>query len=204
MSNDLVEIARFHSTAEAAIARNRLDAADIPACLDGEVMANWFWYLGSAIGGVKLLVNDSDADRAATILSSVDTISEEDAIDFGDDSTQEGEDQEHEVSPELTRAFRASILGVFLLPPLLNIYSTYLIFRHHLVQSPWNWRLRIAVSVNLSVFLFFCFIIGTIIAPRGFNPHRPPPNIDESELVPISADHPIEWEHKEAHIPVVP
>ena len=65
----MVEIARYPSAIEAAAARNRLDDADISACLDGEAMATWFWYLGSAIGGVKLFVDARYADRASAILS---------------------------------------------------------------------------------------------------------------------------------------
>ena len=167
MSNDLIEIARFDSAAEAAVARNRLDDAGIRASLDGEAMASWFWYFGSAIGGVKLLVNRQDAERASSILSSAPEPGDFDSIDFGDDSPEDADDQTNDVSPELMRAFRASIIGLFLFPPLLNIYSTYLLFRHRLFQSFWNWRVKTAVCANVFVFLLFFTIVGSIVTSRA-------------------------------------
>lgn len=188
MSNDLIEIARFPSSAEAALARNRLDDANILACLDGEAMASWFWYLGSAIGGVKLLVDRQDAERASSILSSAPELGDVDSIDFGDDSPEDADDHENDLSPELTRAFRASILGIILLPPLLNIYSMYLLFRHRLFQS-WNWRLVTAVCANVFVFLLFLAFVGMITTPQG-----PPPTFYP----------PIEVEEHHFAIPIVP
>jgi len=180
MSNDLIEIARFHSATEAAIARNGLEDAGIPACLDGEAMAGWFWHFGSAIGGVKLLVNREDEERASVILSSPSAIEDDDSIDLGDDSAEDADEYEQELSPELTRAFRASIMGVLVLPPILNVYSMYLIFRHRLFRSPRNWRVGMALCVNSFVLLLAIIIAATIMTPQ-----RPPPPFHAPNGTPI-------------------
>jgi len=192
MSNDLIEIARFPSSAEAAVARNCLDDAGIFACLDGEAMANWFWYFGSAIGGVKLLVERQDAERASSTLASALELGDVDSIDFGDDSPEDADDHGNDLPPELIRAFRASIMGMLLLPPLLNIYSMYLIFRHRLFQSAWNWRLGIAVCANLFVFLLFLAIVGLIVRSQG-----PPPTSSAPDHLPFEVEY-------EIPIPIVP
>lgn len=184
MLNDLMEIARFHSAFNAAMARNRLDDAGITARLDGEAMANWFWHFGSSIGGVRLLVNNEDAQRAAAVLASDAAIADDSAIDFGDDSPIDAEQTAEAPAEEVTRAFRASIMGLLLLPPLLNIYSTYLIFRHRLLRPPWNWRVLVALMANSLVFLLLVFIAGMVMTPQ-----EPPPRFHEPDGTPVESFH---------------
>ena len=148
MLENMVEIARYPSAVEAAAARNRLDDADIPACLNGEAMATWFWYLGSAIGGVKLFVDARHADRASAILSTPSDPSDFDFVDFHDETPDGDNDASEELPPQLIHAFRASIIGILLLPPLLNLYSMFLIIRHDLFLPPLNWRVVVACAVN--------------------------------------------------------
>ena len=172
MSHDLVEIARFQSAAYAGLARILLEEAGIAARLDGEAMASWFCYFGSSIGGVRLLVSEEDAHRASEVLSAKATIDDDAMIDFGDDSPEDEQQSESEQAEELTRALRASIIGIFLLPPLLNIYSMYLIVRHQLIQFPLNWKITTALAANGFVFLLLGILVAMVTAP-----HEQPPTI---------------------------
>src|SRR4051794_26711387 len=69
LSDQLVTISTYLEPMEAAMARNKLDAAGIRAeVLDGET-ATTAWHLGGAIRGAKLLVAQADAERALRVLA---------------------------------------------------------------------------------------------------------------------------------------
>jgi len=142
-------------------------------------MASWFWHFGSAIGGVRLLVGEEDAERAAAILSSAPAIEGDASTDLDDDWPEDADEYEDEASPELTRAYRASIMGMLLLPPILNVYSMYLIFRHRLFQ-PWNWRVGVALFANSCVLLAAIIILSVILPPP-----TPPPTFRAPDGTPI-------------------
>ncbi len=143
------------------MARNALEAAGIPAILDGEVAATWLWHLGTALGGVKLLVSEGDAGEARAILQHrhADDIpmpppAEADSLE----AAQREPEREEEVagpSPIVARAWRAAIIGVLLLPPILNLYSMWLLVRHQLLfgkkTRPGEWRTFAAFAVNATV-----------------------------------------------------
>lgn len=189
MSSELVEIARFPTSFEASIARNALESEDICACLDGEAMASWFWYLGSAVGGVRLLVNSNDAERAHMILSNTSNRQSEndspvELSSTDKDFTSLDERNTAELPLELIHAWRASIIGLLLLPPLLNLYSFWLICRHRLLSAsrnhPVNWRAPAAFCVNLVMFalvvLFICWVT---------TPSQPLPTIFTTDSKPL-------------------
>lgn len=183
MPGDLVMLARFGSPAEARIALALLQEAGIQATLEGEAAGNNLNYLGTALGGVKLLVREEDADRAAEVLSDGDeephppgenpwkcpacgaqvsddadvcwscgtarqdaeatergiccagcgTHNRESALtcavcgaDLSAPNRREKEPDDlepNEAAIALRRAWRASIVGLVLCPPLLHIYS---------------------------------------------------------------------------------
>ena len=68
---DLVTIASYGSPHEASIAKATLDAENIQAYLMGAEVANTLWYVGTALGGVKLQVAQRDADRATDVLGAI-------------------------------------------------------------------------------------------------------------------------------------
>ncbi len=70
MTNDLVTITTFENGPEAHAARLRLESEGIRAAVNDEVVVNWLWYVGTALGGVKLQVAAADAERARAILDS--------------------------------------------------------------------------------------------------------------------------------------
>jgi hypothetical protein len=69
MSEKLVKIAAFASPVEANFAQNVLTEEGIESCIENEATVGLFWPLGNAVGGVKLFVHESDAQRARALLA---------------------------------------------------------------------------------------------------------------------------------------
>jgi hypothetical protein len=164
----LVEVRRFSTAAEASIVCGRLECEGIRAQLAGEEAANCLWHLGTAIGGVRLLVNREDARRAVDVLRSVAAIDDLDDIDFGDRSDEPcRDDAPAELPEDLLRAWRASLIGVVLLPPILNIYSMWLLFRHRFfLRRCRDWRVLAACVVNAVVLGLVGLLVLPILLPR--------------------------------------
>ncbi|HET6881015.1 MAG TPA: hypothetical protein VFI31_12715 [Pirellulales bacterium] len=129
MPNDLVTIASFPNAAEAEVARLALDAEGIKSCLADEGLVTNVWLLGNAVGYVKLQVAVSDAERAQVLLGTS-------TGEWPSDAEEEAfaGDEEETESPitaagdeEARRAWRAAIFGVLFCPPLLNLYSVYVL-----------------------------------------------------------------------------
>jgi hypothetical protein len=182
MRGDLVELARFPSSTEASIVRGRLDAEGIRSELDGEAMAGWFWYFGSAVGGVRVLVAEDDVDRAVEVLRFEVSIDTAEDIDFGDESDHnECESERSEIPEALTRAWRASLIGFLLLPPLLNLYSTWILFRNgFFIRRCQNWRVAATCVANAVVFALVILIVFLFA-----NPPPPPPQYFTPEGEPV-------------------
>jgi hypothetical protein len=71
-----VNIATFATGPEAHIARSALEAAGISAQVTGEAAVTAIWHVGSALGGVKLMVAEKDVPAARKILAEADLASE--------------------------------------------------------------------------------------------------------------------------------
>lgn len=69
MSDELVTVASFSTPGEAQIARNMLEAEGITALLADEESVGMAWYLGNALGGVKVLVPKQQWMRAKVALA---------------------------------------------------------------------------------------------------------------------------------------
>lgn len=69
MSEDFVTIGSFADVVAAHAARARLEAAGIRAYLVGEEVANSLWHVGSALGGIKLQVAQSDVERVQQLVA---------------------------------------------------------------------------------------------------------------------------------------
>lgn len=61
-------VASYLNSSEAELARVRLAQEDIPAFLENAGLVLWGWYYSNAVGGVKVFVPESEADRAWAIL----------------------------------------------------------------------------------------------------------------------------------------
>jgi len=63
-----VTLRRFRNFLEAQLAKTILDAAGIPCFLADENTVRMDWFYSNAIGGIKLWVNEEDAEATATLL----------------------------------------------------------------------------------------------------------------------------------------
>lgn len=70
MPEGFVKIRSYWSPDEANLAKIHLEAQGIPVELEGATMVATAWIDANAIGGVKLLVSQHDAERATEILES--------------------------------------------------------------------------------------------------------------------------------------
>jgi hypothetical protein len=68
MSVDLVTVAIFETAVKASPARAMLEAAEIHTYLQGEVTGDILSYVGPALGGVKLQVENGDVEHATELL----------------------------------------------------------------------------------------------------------------------------------------
>jgi hypothetical protein len=69
MPEELVTLWRYRDLAEALVARAKLDSDAVWCVLadDNIVRLSWFW--SNAMGGVRLQVEDNDAEHAMTLLA---------------------------------------------------------------------------------------------------------------------------------------
>ena len=99
MTEPLVAIAAFTESMEADLARIHLKAEGIESRLDDENSIEMHWLNTSAMGSIKLLVRESEAERAVEILNrkTVEGIAENDAKEdgFSEEGTGEEEPQHH-------------------------------------------------------------------------------------------------------------
>lgn len=115
----LVTLTTFSSPQEAHLAKNRLRAAGIRVVLDDEMLLNNAFHLSNAVGGVKLLVRETNVERAAKILAKLPT----------------EEDRRKKSGPELagddlaSQALNWSTLGLFVLPVIAHIVSSTLLLQ---------------------------------------------------------------------------
>jgi hypothetical protein len=69
VTDKLKTVAVFATPTEADLAKNCLAAAGLQAFLADELTVGWLWHLGTALGGIKLMVAESDLPRARQLLS---------------------------------------------------------------------------------------------------------------------------------------
>jgi hypothetical protein len=177
MSTDLVTIATFAEPAEATLARGVLQEEGIPCFLEGEEVIAALWMLGNATGGVKLQVPREYAERAVAILDDAAPHREEEPVtaepdpaDFEAEAADPAEAAEaRETDPGdamAARAFRAAVLGIFILPPLVSLYSTWLLLRLSPNEKPLStagtWKCCLALAVNLLVCGFVVVLVRLI------------------------------------------
>ena len=89
MSGDWVTIASFSQPVQAHLARTQLESEGITCIFGDEHLVHVDWLLSNAVGGVKLRVHLSDAERAREVLRPkphlVDTAEPGTSDDSGDD-----------------------------------------------------------------------------------------------------------------------
>lgn len=141
---------------ETQLARNVLESDGIKSYTEAESMVGMVWYLGNAIGGIKLQVSEQDADRAKNILAERCDLVDE-------DQTKEDEDETTEITSQgddlAKKAWFASVLGIFILPPLLIIYSVWLLIKLYYKEYPLSKSGVRKYDMALCVDTATCFIV---------------------------------------------
>jgi len=166
----LIAIGEYLSPIEAGIFAVFLNNKGIRARVDGDELCTTLSYIGTAIGGARVLVAEEHAEQAVKLLDEWQANNEPGAeagiagdFDYGDRSPEEEScDQEQEEHPShalspreyerlLERAFRIAVIGMILAPFCIFTYSIWIIFRHQL----WSrndigvWRFYVAMVCNI-------------------------------------------------------
>jgi hypothetical protein len=165
VSDELRTVATFANAADAAIARNALEAAGLRAAVADEYTLTADPLLHGAIGFIKVQVRAADLERAAEVLADAESLPPsvltEAALAAGPGDEGDEGDTADEFPPEsegerLVRyAFRAAVMGLLACPPLLHVYSLYLLLR--VAVSPGelppaaNVRFYVALLLDLAV-----------------------------------------------------
>lgn len=165
MDDEFVLLDSFPTPHEAHLAANALRAVEIPVKIVDEATVGLMPHLESALGGVKLFVRESDVEDAARILRGDADLADQPYREAAPDDSLTGlpEDDPETVQQEAageeacSRAFRASIIGLFLCPVLLHIYSAILLLQiartGERLSPKSTGRVRIAWGVNAIVIL---------------------------------------------------
>ena len=135
------------------------------------------WHLGLAVGGVKLQVDDDDAERALAVLNSdtPTTITESDwqtdeslaENNFEDDDENE-EQVQSPVDEQLDRAYRAAIFGLIFFP--LSFYALHVFMdanndRTEPLSSKAKWQNIITVALCVPAIIFGLIILWYLFIP---------------------------------------
>jgi hypothetical protein len=186
----LMTVATFDILMEAELARGYLESEGIRCFLADAEMVNTAWYMSGAMGGIKLQVAKADFLTAERLLHN--RRRSRDLDDYGlkgstDAITtqpgrlrEEADPEEPEEPPEnanealVGAAFRAAILGLVLCPPLLQLYSVFLLSQVGNRPEPLSDRHRtqfwIAAVVD-SLVLLVAVALAALIVLSGLTRH---------------------------------
>jgi hypothetical protein len=147
MMDSWVTVASFGTLPEAELARNRLEQDGIHAHLSDGESVSMMWMYSTALGGVKLMVAEEDAERAGYILERVwrgarhkhtddygleETITDRPGkvrVEPVEDAPPAEEDEDEVATSEKDKyarmAWRTAVIGLVLCPGILHFFSIY-------------------------------------------------------------------------------
>jgi hypothetical protein len=169
MSDELRTVATFANAADAALARNALEAAGIRTALADHYTLTTDPLLHGAVGFIKVQVREADLAHAADVLA--DRGPAVTPADTGPDAepSADGDAEADDFPPEsegerLVRyAYRAAVMGILACPPLLHLYSLYLLLRvavaHGDLPPAANRRFYAAFLIDLAVLATAALIV---------------------------------------------
>lgn len=166
---DPVVIGHFPSSGEANLARNRLREAGIAAELTDDITADMSWNLTVAIGNVKLLVPEEQADQARAILDDKVTNAE---IEYAARQTIVSPDTEDTPEAQINgreanaqRAYLGAIICLLFLP--LQFYIFWVLVKLYVSNDPLSPRFRrcawVALAINLPTILMQCVVLRLLL-----------------------------------------
>lgn len=167
MAGKLVIVARFPTPVAAKLAQNLLDDEGITSSLEGENIVGTAWYLGNAVGDVKVLVDEEDAVRAEDVLNAQNnewgsTATDSRSHDSGLEDDEGPVPELPECDQAIERAFRAAVFGMLFFPPLLHFYSIRCLLGAVNLPGELNPRLRWKLATAWLIDIVFV-ILGSIV-----------------------------------------
>lgn len=102
MSDNVVTLATFNTPGEAQMARNMLEEQGIKAMIADEELIGMNWCLSNAIGGVKLLVLESQWMQARVALAQHQETLDDDDDDVGESAEDYGDESPEDIDEQIT------------------------------------------------------------------------------------------------------
>ncbi len=157
-------VATFALPTEAEMARGLLESNGIQALLRDEGLVGVHPWLSNAVGGVKVVVPAEDAERAREILGDAG----EGSASTGPELVDPAERRASDADVLATRALNAAGIGLLVFPPLLHVWSAWLLLRLSSSSAPLgdSGRKRAlgALTIDLLVFAAVAAIVFRIVA----------------------------------------
>lgn len=156
-TGEFVTLRRYVSVLEAEFARAALESAGIDVRLLDVGTAAIIPHGGVALG-VRLQVRESEMDRARELLDAPDPPDDSERAAHPELRKPQDDDawrQQAEVDAEAARAFRASVIGLFICPGVAHLYAGWLLLslasRRRELSKAGRWNAAGAALVVLTV-----------------------------------------------------
>jgi hypothetical protein len=183
MANDLVTVATFLNTTQAALAKSRLESEGVQTFLADEHIVSTDWLLSTAVGGVRVQVESQNTEKAIEILNS-ESISNDELISVaenyeGDPSEFEGTEDDFEEKiinqcedPPLTqremnadRAYRGAIIGLVwpLAIPFVFVTLLKIFISNDKLRPSKRRKAIIAAILNIPLMILICYFSSGFI-----------------------------------------
>ena len=165
MSHELITVATLSSPVEASLVQNELEAVGIRSFMSDEAAVGMAWYLGNAIGGVKVQVADDHEPVTITEEDWRNTKGLDGETGDFDEQWEEDEAADAEVTDSdlnqmVDRAWKMAVYGIMFFP--LQLYSLLLLakiaFRGERLSVEQRRKVRISYFVNTWMILVLLFL----------------------------------------------
>ena len=185
MAERWITVATFATPEQAHIVCNALRETGLQARLDDDIVVGFAWYLGTALGGVKVKVPEEHVAAAREFLGyadddqhapdSDDLPHDEERSPDEDTAQYEVKDDHHSpTAAQLTdRAFKAAVIGLLFCQGFLQAYSIWNLLKAAAIEDPddrsSNWKWYAALLINLAAigFVVLVYRLFTALGPPG-------------------------------------
>jgi len=152
-TDEPVVVATFIGMDEAAVARGALQQEGIETFLANEHLVAIAWQLSQATGGIRLSVAAKDVERARRILDSAAHPLALVADDAAPGATHAADEEDALGAGDVLveRAWKSSLVGFLVLPPLFHFWALWLLRRAYAEGGPRTERGRTLASRALLV-----------------------------------------------------
>ena len=164
MSGRLVTLASYSDPMKAQFDQQKLEAAGIPARVNGDIATTALAGINIGIASVKLEVAESDLERAREILSAPKPV--ETGIQTQPDEVEPPEDP-YSGESLIRFAFRAAVIGLVFFPGLLHVmslsYIIVVILRDDTLSPSATRKMYIALAIDGVVLVMAALVVRAIL-----------------------------------------